>query len=288
MSKKKEDGERDEEDVEIGSRFGVDRMVRRWAGVPGPKHLPRSEADSTEMARDSSTGAASSPFGSASAASAPPQTISETRETPVHATCDVLVVGAGPAGLSAALGARRVGADVMILERFGCFGGVITTVGMETLAWYRYEGTQDCEGIGTEMERVAAEMGGTIKWPYNGSECLDADFFKIVADHLIKESGVRPMLHTFAVEAIMDGDKIKGVITESKSGRLAILADRVIDCTGDADIAHLAGARYKMNVGADNMVCFSSSDVVAAVTNEPKSVTPGRWLVALNDVRSGV
>ena len=162
MSKKKEDGERDEEDVEIGSRFGVDRMVRRWAGVPGPKHLPRSEADSTEMARDSSTGAASSPFGSASAASAPPQTISETRETPVHATCDVLVVGAGPAGLSAALGARRVGADVMILERFGCFGGVITTVGMETLAWYRYEGTQDCEGIGTEMERVAAEMGGTI------------------------------------------------------------------------------------------------------------------------------
>eukprot|EP00747_Dinoflagellata_sp_TGD_P181405 gnl/TRDRNA2_/TRDRNA2_35223_c0_seq1.p1 gnl/TRDRNA2_/TRDRNA2_35223_c0~~gnl/TRDRNA2_/TRDRNA2_35223_c0_seq1.p1 ORF type:complete len:530 (-),score=99.23 gnl/TRDRNA2_/TRDRNA2_35223_c0_seq1:598-2187(-) len=238
-----------EKDVEVHSRFerGVDRMVRRWAGVPGPKHLPRTEASSTEMTRETPTLVAQP------SSSAPRQTISETRETPIHATCDVLVVGAGPAGLCAALGARRAGADVMILERFGCFGGVITTVGMETLAWYRYEGTQDCEGIGTEMERLAAQMGGSTKWPFNGSQCLDADFFKIVADHLIKDSGVRPMLHTFAVEAIMDGNKIKGVITESKSGRLAILADRVIDCTGDADVAHLAGAKYKKNVGADNM-----------------------------------
>lgn len=51
--------------------------------------------------------------------------------------CEVLVVGGGPSGLSAALGARRAGADVIIMEKFGCFGGVITTVGMETLAWYR-------------------------------------------------------------------------------------------------------------------------------------------------------
>jgi hypothetical protein len=88
-------------------------------------------------------------------------------------------------------------------------------------------------------------MGGTIKWPYNDSECLDADFFKIVADHLITEAGVRPYLHSFATEVIMEGDVIKGVITESKSGRNAILAKRVIDCTGDADIAHLAGAPYR-------------------------------------------
>ena len=114
------------------------------------------------------------------------------------------------------------------------------------------------------MERLAAKMGGTVKWPYNDSECLDAEFFKvipkttvyyctiqnvshfqIVADHLIKESGVRPVLHCYAVEAIMDNDVIKGIITESKSGRKAILADRVIDCTGDADVAYLAGAEYR-------------------------------------------
>ena len=90
-----------------------------------------------------------------------------------------------------------------------------------------------------------------------------AIIWQLVADHLIKESGVRPLLHCMAVEAIMDGDTIKvwnnriitikafnwyclqGIITESKSGRKAILADRVIDCTGDADVAHLAGAEYR-------------------------------------------
>jgi hypothetical protein len=69
---------------------------------------------------------------------------------------------------------------------------------METIAWYRYEGTVDSEGIGVEMEKLAAKMGGTIKWPYNDSECLDADFFKIVADHLVTEAKVRPYLHSLA------------------------------------------------------------------------------------------
>ena len=108
----------------------------------------------------------------------------------------------------------------------------------------RYEGcTNDSEGIGSEMERLAARMGGSVKFPFNKSECLDADFFKIVADHLIRESGVRPLLHCLAVEVIKEGEVVRGIVTESKSGRQAILADRVIDCTGDADIAYLAGAR---------------------------------------------
>ena len=106
------------------------------------------------------------------------------------------------------------------MEKFGCFGGVITTVGMETLGWYRYEGTVDCEGIGREMERAAERMGGTTKWHGNDSDCLDAEAFKSIADNLILEAGVRPLLHCTATEVIKDADgTIKGIITESKSGR---------------------------------------------------------------------
>lgn len=171
----------------------------------------------------------------------------------ILSSCDVLVVGGGPSGISAALASARVGIDTVIIEKYGCFGGVITTVGMETLAWYRYEGTTDCTGIGIEMERLAAQMGGTIKWPYNDSECLDADFFKVVSDKLIIDAGIRPILHCYAVECIMEDNTIKGIITESKSGRKAILAKRVIDCTGDADVAHLSGAKYNILSTKDRM-----------------------------------
>ncbi|UJR10941.1 hypothetical protein I4U23_015126 [Adineta vaga] len=172
--------------------------------------------------------------------------LESSKSIPMFAECDVLVVGGGPSGISAALAAKRAGVDTILLEKFGCFGGVITTVGMETIGWYRYEGTVESQGgIGIEMERIATQMGGTIKWPYNDSQCLDADYFKIVADHLLTEAGIRPILHCVAVEVMLDNNQIIGVITESKSGRLAIRAKRVIDCTGDADVAYLAGCSYR-------------------------------------------
>ena len=136
---------------------------------------------------------------------------------------------------------------MVLMEKYGCFGGVITTVGMETLGWYRYEGTVDCEGIGREMERVAERMGGSTKWPCNDSQCLDAERFKSIADNLILEAGVRPLLHITATDVIKGPDgSIKGIITESKSGRQAILSEITIDCTGDADVAYLAGCPYNV------------------------------------------
>ena len=166
------------------------------------------------------------------------------RKVPVMAETDVMVVGSGPAGLAAALGAAREGVKTMLVERYGCFGGVITQVGVEGIAWYRHEGTIDSEGVGIEFEKRAREIGGPRKEPQSQSEALDADVFKYVADKLVQEAGVIPLLHCLAVEAVMEGDTIKGIITESKSGRQAILAKRVVDATGDADIACLAGAPY--------------------------------------------
>lgn len=191
--------------------------------------------------------------------------VNEAHKTiPVMAETDVLVVGSGPGGLSAALAARREGMDTMLLERYGCFGGNITQTSVESIAWYRHAGTVESEGIGFEFERRAKEMGASRKEPQSQSEALDTEMFKYVADRLIEEAGIKPVLHCLAVEAMMEGSIIRGIITESKSGRQAILAKRVIDATGDADIACRAGAPYHIAQKKDLLgvtVTFACSGV---------------------------
>ncbi len=166
------------------------------------------------------------------------------RTIPVVAQTEVLVVGSGPGGLSAAIAAAREGVDTLLLERYGCFGGVLSQVGVEGIAWYRHEQTIESNGIGNEFEVRAKEVGGSSREAQSDSEALDAEMFKVVADKMVLESGARPLLHALAVDVIMDGNIIKGIIIESKSGRQAILAKRIIDATGDADIAARAGAPF--------------------------------------------
>jgi ribulose 1,5-bisphosphate synthetase/thiazole synthase len=205
--------------------------------------------------------------------------IEPARSVDVVLETDVLVVGSGPGGLAAALAASRAGARTALIDRNGCFGGNITQVGVEGFAWYRHEHTVDSEGIGIEFEERAKAMGAAMPEPQSLSHALDAEMFKWVADVLVQEAGITPLLHRLCVAPIMEGGAIRGVITESKAGREAILAKRVIDATGDADIASRAGAPVHKSPKNEMMavsVMFSMSGVnkrrfIDAVKADPQT-----------------
>jgi ribulose 1,5-bisphosphate synthetase/thiazole synthase len=223
-------------------------------------------------------------------ATAKMKAISEpARSVEVVLETDVLVVGSGPGGLAAALAAARAGARTALIDRNGCFGGNITQVGVEGLAWYRHEQTVDCEGIGIEFETRAKAMGAAMPEPQSLSHALDAEMFKWVADVLVQEAGIAPLLHRLCVAPVIENGAIRGVITESKAGRESILAKRVIDATGDADIATRAGApvfktpKEKMMAAS---VMFSMSGVnkrqfIDAVKADPQTYADwsgnGEW-----------
>ena len=209
------------------------------------------------------------------------QTICEpSRDIPVIARTEVLVVGSGPGGLAAAIASARQGRETMLVERFGCFGGTITQACVESIAWYRHPQTVEAGGIGMEFERRAVEMNAA--WPevQSSSYALDTEMFKYVADRMVLESGIRPLLHASFVQPVMDGDCIVGAVIESKSGRQALLAQRVIDASGDADVAARAGAPYTKAPAQDLMgvsVSFSCSGVNKQRFMDYVQANPGRY-----------
>jgi hypothetical protein len=198
------------------------------------------------------------------------------RETKVCRTADVVVVGGGPGGIGAALAAARSGADTVLIERYEHLGGM-GTGGLVTIipAMTDVNGKQVIAGITQEWierldKREAADYPKKEHWgstdkklvdyysnrsPFYAtgnrvgySAHIDAEVSKCLFQDMMKEAGVKTYLHSWGTEPIMDGNKARGVIFESKSGRQAVLAKVVIDSTGDGDLLPYAGAGFETHI----------------------------------------
>ena len=178
------------------------------------------------------------------------------KETAVLMDADVAVIGGGPAGIAASVSSARAGAKTVVVERYGCFGGLLSLGAMEPPSWYRLEQTTMPGGIVEDLDRKMIAMGAVSKTFFKPSAAVayDTEMFKYAADEFIKENGVIPVLHCLGVFPVMEENTVTGIITESKSGRLAIRAKRVIDCTGDADIAFRAGAECAVLDGPNGSI----------------------------------
>jgi hypothetical protein len=172
-------------------------------------------------------------------------TNTQVGKNPVVKEVDILVVGGGPAGVAAGFAAARMGVKTLIVEQFNCLGGIATAGGHGHICLYSSWASKErvVGGIPFEMaKRVKAGGYGT----HNNSEAdFEVEGMKLVLDNMAGECGVELLYHSFFTEAIVENGTMKGAVIQNKSGRQVIHAKRIIDCTGDGDVAARAGCGFE-------------------------------------------
>ena len=167
--------------------------------------------------------------------------INENNQVPMIADVDVLVCGAGPAGIGASIMAARQGVSVMLVEAQGCLGG-IATAGMMS-----HWGGRSSSKVMPEIWDLAYEKSKDIGWTEEnkcGKDAIYHDIQKIVLEEMVLKEKIKVLYYTLVCKAVVEDGAIVGVIVENKSGRGFIRAKRVIDSTGDGDVAASAGVPY--------------------------------------------
>ena len=216
------------------------------------------------------------------------------RDIPVFAETDVLVVGGGPAGTAAAIAAGRLGAKVMLMERYNHLGG-LSTGGL--VIWIDrmsdWSGRHVIRGVANDlMERLPKEallgpartdwgskdVATAAYWAqrsaaYHGivtwSPTIDPEALKSLSMGMVLEQKVDLVLHSWVVAPILDGNTMTGVIFESKEGRQAVKAKVVIDTTGDADLLARAGAPFESDIDTQDIHhCINTAFLVGGVDME--------------------
>ncbi|MBQ8351311.1 MAG: FAD-dependent oxidoreductase [Clostridia bacterium] len=165
------------------------------------------------------------------------------KEIPVIGEYDVIVAGSGPSGMAAAVRAGRMGCRVLLVECCGRVGGISTSGLMS-----HFTGRCDSRLYREILQRAADHN------PYETGVSrvqIDPELMTVTYLEMLQEAKVELLLYTLVCGVMMEGERLCGIITESKSGRQAYRAKVVIDCTGDGDVAAKSGASYYMGRESD-------------------------------------
>jgi hypothetical protein len=233
----------------------------------------------------------------------PNKTIVEpARQIPVFAETDVLVVGGGPAGTAAAIAAARLGAEVLLVERYNHLGGLATgglVIWIDRMT--DWSGRHIIRGLADEfMERLpknaiqgpprtdwgnrnaataaywaqrTAAYHGIVTW----SPTIDPEALKTLSMQMANEAKVRLLLHAWCTAPLVEDGVVEGAVFESKEGRHAILAKVVVDTTGDADLIAGSGAECDTDIDASDIHhCMNTVFLFGGVDTE-------RWLAFRRD-----
>lgn len=166
------------------------------------------------------------------------------RSTPVAADVDVVVVGGGPTGIGAALAAAGEGATTLVVERHGMLGGMWTAGLLNPVFDSRK---------GWLVEKLIARLREADAWRDRKMPVFDPERMKFTLEQMLGEANAPFWYHVQATDPIVAGGAVEGVVVEGKSGREAVLAKVVVDCTGDGDVAARAGVPFQFGREIDGL-----------------------------------
>src|SRR4030067_901555 len=169
-------------------------------------------------------------------------------------TYDVVVVGGGTEGVSAAIASARAGANTLLIERLGVLGGQMNVQGPPGFAYahmFNPRGEQVIAGIVEETHNRLLKEGHALPHMKPGWRAgytfsyVDPDWWGLLMFEMMTENNVNLLLHSWGVDVVKEGDTVKGVIVENTSGRQVVLGKVIIDCTGEGDICVRAGVPFE-------------------------------------------
>lgn len=207
---------------------------------------------------------------------------------PLLTDVDVLIVGGGSAGATAAIAAARVGARTLLVERYGYLGGIGTGV-LDTAYGFYTPGISKkvVGGIPDEVVARLTAAGAAFTRPNSFGAgtgvTYDPETLKMVWDDLVTESGARPLYHSFCTDVLRDHDdrRVAGVVVDGKRGLGRITARQIVDASGDADICFRAGGAFERAGDLEPAQTLTTTFRLANVDTDRASRVPRAQLHAL-------